>query len=192
MTIESYREKIRREILRYKLVNREINYKVLVTSGEVRDYFREHIEDYRVPAKVRVNRISFPIPPAASEQQLSSLNEQVQAVRDQLQAGADFEQILAAQNSASGGDMGEMVEADMAEPLQEAIKGLEQGEVSEALQLNDQLHLLQVSLRTAGDPDLFDRVKGDIEKKLRDEKTDVRFKEWQQEIRANAFIDKRL
>jgi len=192
MTMENYREKIKKEILRYKLMNREINYKVLVTSGEVRDYFRDHIDEYKVQPKVRVSRISFPMPADASEKQLAALESQVKDVRDQLLAGGDFDQILGQLVNANGGDMGEMVETDMAAPLQTAIKGLEQGDVSEPLQLNNQLHLLQVTFRNPGDINLFDRVKGDIERKLRDEKTDARFKEWQQEIRTNAFVEKRL
>ncbi len=178
--------------MRYKLINREVRYKVLVTSGEIRDYFREHIDEYRVQPKVRVSRISFPIPPGSSSQRMDELKAKVDTVRDQLLAGEPFDEVLAAQDNANGDDMGAMVETDMAAPLQEAIKGLDQGDVSEIIELNGQLHLFLVTDRNPGDVNLFDRVKGEIEEKLRDQKTDARFDEWQRELRTNAFIEKRL
>lgn len=192
MTMEVYRQSVKKEILRYKLLSREVNYKVLVTSGEIRDYFREHIDEYRVEPKVRVSRLSFPIPPSASEKQLDDLKQQVATVRDQLISGKDFDAVLAEQANANGGDMGEMAEIDLAGPLRTAIEGLKEGDVSEPLQLNEQLHLFLVTFRNPGDSGLFDRVKGEIEAKLRQEKTDIRFKEWQKEMRTNAFIEKRI
>lgn len=192
MTMDSYRQQVKKEILRYKLLSREVNYKVLVTSGEVRDYFREHIDEYRVEPKVRVSRISFPVPVAASQEQLADLESQVGDVRRQLQEGAAFDQVLAAQANANGGDMGEMAEKDLAEPLQKAIHGLEEGDISEPMQLNGQIHLFLVTFRNPGDSTLFDRIKGEIEDKLRQQKTDARFKEWQAEIHDSAFIEKRI
>jgi len=45
MTLESYRRQIRDEILRYKLMSQEVNYRAQVTSSEVRRYFEENIDE---------------------------------------------------------------------------------------------------------------------------------------------------
>ncbi len=192
MTMPEYREQIKNEILRYKLLSREVNYKVLVTSSEVHSYFNNHIDEYEIEPKIRVNRISFEIP-TGNEEQMAELHKRVDVSRDLLLNGEDFEKVLAAQgDSATGGDMGKLVEADLAEPLQLALADLTPGGVSKPLELNGQLHLFQVTERTAADSDPFDQVKAEIEEKLKRDKTDLRFEEWQKELSENARIEIRI
>lgn len=192
LTMSGYREQIKNEILRYKLLSREVNYKVLVTSSEVLNYYNNHIDEYTIEPKIRVNRISFNIP-TGNEEQLAKLHKRIDVSRDLLLNGEDFDMVLTAQgDSATGGDMGELVEADLAKPLQLALADLTSGGVSKPLELNGQIHLFQVTERTADDSDPFDRVKDEIEEKLKRDKTDLRFEEWQKELRNNAHIEMRM
>ena len=192
MSFDSYREQLKDEILRYKLLGREVNYKVQVTSGEVRDYFREHIEEFRAPPKVRVSHISYPLP-ATEGAELTALRKQAEVTRDLLLSGESRDKVLATLgDGASITDMGELVETELSEDLRSALSGLEVGQVSQPLELNGQLHLFLVTDRNPGDSNLFDRVKGEIEQRIEKEKTDARFKEWAQELRDNGFVDIRI
>ncbi|MEA3545168.1 MAG: peptidyl-prolyl cis-trans isomerase [Thermodesulfobacteriota bacterium] len=192
LTMATYSENITKEILRYKLLSREVNYKVLVTSSEVRDYFNNHVDEYTIEARIRVNRISFEIP-ADSDEQDVELRKRVETSRDLLLNGEKFNKVLAAQgDSATGGDMGYLVEADLAEVLQLALADLKPGGVTKAVALNGLIHLFQVTERTATDSDLFDQVKQEIEEKLKRAKTNIRFEEWQKELRDNARVDIRI
>ena len=193
MSFADYRKQLRDEILRYKLLGREVNYKVQVTSGEVRDYFREHIDEYRAKPKVRVSSLSFEVPANISEKGMQELRKRVAVTRDLLASGEDFKKVLEGLgDEAFGGDMGELVEEDLADQLRNALAGLEVGQVSEPVQMNGQIHLFLVTERNPGDINLFDRVKGEIEEKLRAQKTDARFKEWAQELRDRGYIDIRI
>lgn len=192
LTLPEYRDKIRNEILRYKLLSREVNYKVLVTSSEVRNYFDQHIDEYIVEPKVKVNRISFTIP-TDNEEKMAEFHKRVDTSRDLLLNGEEFNKVLEAQgNAASGGDMGELIEADMAKPLQLALADLKPGGVSKPLEMNGKLHLFQVTKITGGDSDPFGSVKDEIEEKLKRDKTDARFEEWQKELRDNAHVEVRI
>lgn len=193
MTFAAYRDQLKNEILRYKLLGREVNYKVQVTSGEVRDYFREHIDEFRAQPKVRVSSISYEIPNDANDATVAEIRKQANVSRDLLLKGEEFDTVLAAQGeSVFGGDMGELVEDDLTNELRDALAGLDVGQVSEPVQMNQHLHLFLVTERNPGDINLYDRVKGDIEEILKKEKTDLRFKEWAQELRERGHIDIRL
>ncbi|NOY12889.1 MAG: hypothetical protein GXP51_04165 [Deltaproteobacteria bacterium] len=193
MTLAAYREQLKQEILRYKLLGREVNYKVQVTSGEVRDYFRAHIDEYRAKPKVRVSSLSFEIPPNSSKNDMVKLRKRVIAVREQLMSGEDFNKVLKSQGKGvSGGDMGNLVEDDLTEQLRQTLDGLKVGQVSEPVRMNNQLHLFMVTARNPGDINLYDRVSGDIEKLLEKQKTDQRFKEWAKELRERGHIDIRI
>lgn len=192
LSMAKYRDQIKKEILRYKLLSREVNYKVLVTTNEVRNYFNNHIDEYTIEPKIRVNRISFEIP-TDNEEQMAELHKRVDVSRDLLLNGEEFNKVLAAQDdSATGGDMGDLVETDLAKPLQLALADLMPGGVSKPLELNGQLHLFQLIDRTGLDGDPFDLAKGEIEEKLKRDKTDIRFEEWQKELRENAHVEMRI
>ncbi|MCF6238465.1 MAG: peptidyl-prolyl cis-trans isomerase, partial [Candidatus Marinimicrobia bacterium] len=126
-------------------------------------------------------------------EKMAEFNKRVDTSRKLLLNGEEFNKVLEAQgDSASGGDMGELVEADMAKPLQSALAGLEPGDVSEPVEINGKIHIFQVTKRIGDDSDPFSRVKGEIEEKLKREKTDARFEEWQKELRDNAHIEIRI
>jgi peptidyl-prolyl cis-trans isomerase SurA len=193
MSFEDYRAQIKSEILRYKLLGREVNYKVQVTSSEVREYFRENIDQYRAKPKVRVSSISYEVPANITENEMEELNKQVAVTRELLMDGEDFETVLASQGeNVFGGDMGDLVEDDLTAQLRDALAGLDAGQVSEPVQMNGQIHLFLVTERNPGDINLYDRVKGEIEKTLMQQKTDARFKEWAQELRDRGYIDIRI
>lgn len=193
MSYEDYRKQIKEEILRFKLLSREINAKVQVTNGEVEEYFRAHIDEYRTKPHVRVSSMSFEIPAGSSDADIEKLRQRVVAVRRQLQQGADFDQLLAAQgDGVFGGDMGSLVIGDLTKQLKQALEGLEVGQVSEPVEMNNQLHLFLVTEYDSGDNNLNDKLKAEIEKILRKEKTDARFKEWTEELRKSGHVDIRI
>ncbi len=193
MTFDEYREQLKKELLRYKLLGREVNYKVQVTSSEVRSYFREHIEDYSALPQVRVSNISFQLPADVSTVQMNEIRQQADDSRDRLLKGEEFEKVLAGQGeTASGGDMGKLVLEELTPQLQEVLAGLEVGQVSELVVFNNQLHLFLITARDPGDKDLYDRVKYEIEELLVKEKTEVRFREWAKELRDQGHVEVRI
>ncbi len=188
MTFASYQEQLKKEILRYKLLGREVNYKVQVTESEIREYFREHIDDYRATPKVRVSHISYQFP--SDEAGREAIYQQALVTRDLLQSGEDFEKVLVGQEDvASGRDMGQLVIEELAEQLQEALADLEVGQVSEPIEMSGQLHLFQITARNPGDITLYDRAKIEIEETLKKQKTELRFKEWAKELRDNGHVE---
>ncbi len=192
VTMPQYREQVKDEILHYKLLSREVNYKVLVTSKEVRDHFDQNIAEYAGGAKLNLNQIIYDLPDG-NEKQIAKRRKQVEACRKQLISGKDFNEVLADQGDlASGGEMGELVEADLSQPLQEALAGLKVGDVCEPLELDGKLYIFQVTSRDSDGDVLFEQVKDQIRKNLKQEKGNTRLKEWKKELHENARIEIRI
>lgn len=192
VTMQQYREKVKNEILHYKLLSREVNYKVLVTSKEVRDYFDEHIAEYAGGAKLHLKQISYELPDG-DEKKIAKQHKQAVACREQLLKGKDFDKVLAQQgDAATGSDMGLLVESDLSQPLQVAIAGLKPGEVCEPFAINGDLYLLQVVSRDSDNDAVFEQVKDEIRKNLTREKTKTRSKEWKKELHEEARIEIRI
>ncbi|PLX86178.1 MAG: hypothetical protein C0618_09365 [Desulfuromonas sp.] len=190
MDFDTYRENLKTEILRYKLIGREVGAKVEVSSREIRDYLQDHIEEYRQEPTIHIRRISVDIPASATAGQRTALDDLMEEIRLQLtEQQKDFAVVLASLgDTASGDDMGNLTIAELLPSIQDAVRDLDVGGVSAPVALGNQLHLFQLAGRNDDDDALFERVKDDIEEKLRKTKTDERFIEWAQELRKNARV----
>jgi peptidyl-prolyl cis-trans isomerase SurA len=93
---------------------------------------------------------------------------------------------------AEGGDLGTFKAGELTAAFEKAVQGLKEGEVSAVIETPDGFHILRVEERSPGKIRQFDAVQGEIQKAIADQKTEVRFKEWAQNLRKSAYIDIRL
>ncbi len=100
-----------------------------------------------------------------------------QRLLGKLRGGADFEAIAKEQNGANG-DMGWM-DVDSAPPLlAEASKGLKIGQTSDVQQSSVGYHIFQLLGRQPAEPLDAVAARGEVEKLLRSEATETRFRAW--------------
>jgi peptidyl-prolyl cis-trans isomerase SurA len=195
MSMTEYRQNLRKQILRFKLLGREVQSKVEVTHQDLLDYFREHIDDYRGTSYVRLSRISFPIPDGASAEQIAAVHKKAEAALARLHGGEDFNAVLqsfASDKSAVGGDMGEFSEGQLTPAFDRAIQDLKEGETTGLIQTSGGFHILKITERSSGKIRKFDTVKDEIRKTLEEQKSKERYKEWAAGLKKNAYIDIRL
>ncbi len=195
MDFDVYRDNMSRQILRYKLLGREVKSKIDVSNQEMLDYFREHIEDYRQNPTTHIARIGFPLPEKPSTAQVDAVRSRAAGALAKLQAGEDFFSVLAehsADQSAEGGDMGTFGVGELTPAFDRALDGLEEGELSGLVETPDGFHILKVLGRQAGSVRQFDAVKGEISKTLNEQKTDEAFNSWAEGLRKSAYIDVRM
>ena len=195
MSMSAYRQNLRKQILRFKLLGREVQSKVEVTHQDLLDYFRKHIADYRGTAYVRLSRISFPLPEGASADQVAAERKKAEEALARIRAGEDFNavlQSLASDKSAAGGDIGEFSEGQLTPAFDRAVRDLKEGETSGLIQTPGGFHILKVTERSSGKIRKFDTVKDEIRKTLQEQKSKERYKEWAAGLKKNAFIDIRL
>ncbi len=186
-----YKENLREQILQLKLVSREVQSQVEVTNQEVRDYFRDHIENYRMPPRLRLSRMSFPLAEKAGTKSIAAARRQAESARDELLKGKDFTAVLAA-SGATGGDMGFVEKKDLTAAFAQAVQDLATGEVSPVIETPQGFHILLVSERTEGEVRQFDSVKDEITRILSQQKSETGVQKWMQGLREKAIIDIRI
>jgi len=195
LKFEEYRDNLKQQILRYKLISQEVRSQVDVPEREVKNYYEAHADDYRLPPEVRLSAVTFPVSEKASEQERSKINEMVAEALERLRKGEEMKTVVASYNEtygATGSEMGSFEYNELVPEFLAAIEGLEDGYYSKPVEMKQAIHLLRVDERSAGGVRDFDRVKADIYQMIMDQKTDARIKEWTKALKANAFIDIRL
>ena len=193
VSMADYRQNLRKEILRYKLINQEVRSKVEVTRAQIRDYFEAHRNEFTQPPALNLARLSFPMLATAKDEQRQELLQQAQVARQQLLAGKSVQEILnAAGGAIEGGNMGMMVEAELHPEFQKGIAGLTSGEVTEPILALGAVHVFKIVERTPAKAELTEDVSAAIEKILSEQNSEKRFTEWKKELRQGAVIDIRL
>lgn len=190
MSMREYREQLRNQILRFKLTGIEVKSKADVTRREIRSYYEAHADDFRRPAQIRLSRISIPLGAEGSE-----TYTEAEKVRKDLVSGRAVDEILAdwpESMGMDGGDMGYFKPGELSPMFNEALDGLEAGEVTDILQNGDVLHVLRVEESTPGRTAPLEEVEGEIADQLRSEKMEEKLEEWRTELRENAYIEVRL
>ncbi len=195
LTMESYRTKLRRQLLEFKLVGQEVRDQIEVTNQETRNYYREHTEEYREDPFLRVSRISFVIPANIADDQLSALRALSREALQRLRAGEEFDQVLAAykgDKGAEGGPMGQFGKDELTEPFATAVAGLMSGQYSEVIDTPQGLHILRLDEMNPGNVPDFDSVKEQISQLLIEEKRKVAIDGWVDNLKKDAHIEIKL
>ena len=195
LDFDDYRDNLRQQILRYKLISEEVRSQIDVPERELVEYYRAHLEDYRLPPEVELSALSFPVSEKASEQERTQIRKMANEALMRLQQGEALAEVADSYNQtygATGGSMGKFVYEELTPEFVEAINEVEDGTFTAPVEMGTAIHLLRVDDRLSEGLRQFDAVKFDLHQMILDQKTDVRIKEWTKALKNKAFIDIRL
>ena len=195
MDFQAYRDNLSQQILRYKLIGEEVRRQVDVPEREIVEYYRAHLDDYRLAPEINLGAMTFPVPAKASAQERQKIMSIARDALERLRNNEDFDQVADSYNptyGATGFDMGSVAYADLNPEFTAAIDGVADGGFSEPVETNGTVYLFWVKQRVPGSLRQFDDVKFDIYQTILDQKTDARIKEWTKSLKTKAFIDIRL
>ena len=181
MTWEQYRSKVKMEIEKAQLVNREIRQHVNVSPEEIKRYYDTHLADYEIAEQIRVRDIFIPAE-SDDEEGLARARAKAEEVRALALAGRDFatlaRQFSEGPGADKGGELGTFSRGEMERELEEALLKLKPGEVSQPIRSGSGFHLLRLDQRIASGHKPLDEVKEDIRDTLYNEALEARFQQW--------------
>lgn len=187
---DDYRLGLRRQILRFKLVGREVQSLIEVSNREIQDYYGVNRAAYREAPRIALQHISFPL----TGQDAKVQEDRAKVALAALRSGSDFASVLAAavQDGADGGDMGELYLEDLTPAFAAAVKDLPVGGSSELIANEQALHLLIVTERTPGTMRTLDEVREEIRSQLAEQKRATAAKDWLEGLKKRAHIEIKL
>ena len=195
LSFAAYRDNLRKQLLRYKLLGQEVRSKVDISETEVRDYYRAHLEEYRQNPKVTLSAITFPVPEKAGSSEREAIRNAARQALARLRQGETFAQVADAYRDSfgvTGGALGSFAEGELTPEFAQAITGVAKGEFGNLAETAQAIVVLKVDERSAGGLRQFESVRAEITQTLTDRKTDGRIKEWTQSLKQKSYIDIRL
>ena len=191
---DTYREQLRKQIMRFKLIGQEVQSKVEVSTQEVLDFFRQNIDDYRGAPTITLSYVAFSLPTDAWGSRSQTQQKAFDALAE-LRSGTELPALLlryATERAVHGGELGTFTELELSGAFARAVEGLAAGHYSDVVETADGLYILRVDERNPGPIRNFDTVKEEIYRALLEKSREERFREWSAGLKKDAFIDVRI
>ena len=192
LPFEEYRKNMKEQILRSRLVNREVKSKIVITEQDVKAYYEAHSEEYGREQKYHLRNIIMRLPQMAGEAEKRDALKRMAGVLEKLNNGEPFEN-LARQYSesnlaAEGGDLGFFKLEALSPQLQEALKDLRAGDFTSVLETDHgfQIFYIQEIRVIPGKP--LAEVSAVIQEKLYTEIVEKKFRQWLEELRKHSHV----
>jgi peptidyl-prolyl cis-trans isomerase SurA len=192
MTIESYRESLKANALRAKLLNTVVRANIVITKEDVTAYYESNIEKYQGELKYHLRNIIMRVLEDTGTAEKGSVLEKMKNIEAALENGASFES-LARQYSESvlaknGGDLGVLAYKDFSSQLKEALEGLSIGDYTAVLDTDQgyQIFYIEDILKENEMP--LEEVYSEIENTLYTELSEKAFKDWLKTLRETSHI----
>ncbi len=195
ITLSEYRERIREQLQRTQLVNREVKSKIVITEEEIRDYYEAHAEEYGEGKKYHLRNIIMRVPDYAGPEEKAAIQGKMASILAELKGGRPFADAAREYSEAlaeEGGDIGSFAVDALSEEIREPILSLSPGEFTEVLEtgLGYQIFYLEEIEAAGGRP--LETVREDIQETLYQEAVNQTFQTWLDDLRDRSHIKKVL
>jgi peptidyl-prolyl cis-trans isomerase SurA len=196
ITPDVFRTDIRNQLLRMKLIRRDIKSRVAVTNEEIGEYYRKHREDYEGKESVRIKQILLTLPKDGDPAARATLRTDAEAIHKRLMNGEPFEQLSAQYSqgpgAAAGGDVGYIERGIIHSEVEDVAFSLPLNQISGVIESSVGFHIIQVIDRRGEGLKAIESVREEIREKIDREKMDKKYAEWLEELRKKSHIEIKL
>ena len=192
LTMEEYRERLKEQILRTKLINLKVRSKIVITKEDITAYYENHQDKYGGKKKYHLYNIITKAPQFAEEKEKLKIKARMDAILTELNAGKSFESVTKSYSESSqdvaGGDLGLFRIEELFPQLRNTIKEMKAGEFTPVLDTDQgfQIFFIKEIVQTSGKP--LEEVSPEIEKILFNEIIEKKFQSWLGELRNQSVI----
>lgn len=193
ITRQELRRTIERQMLSRQAMQIDILNKVSITDTEAREYYQENLAEYTTPATAALREMLIAVSDNASANTEEEARTVAQTTTARLRSGEDFA-VLAAEISdspskANGGKIGPLMVSEYAEPIQDIINDLENGEVADPIRTAQGYQIVMLDLRVDPYVRPFDEVRDDISSSVFGDRRNEAYNQLLKKLRTEAVIN---
>ncbi|MFH1984734.1 MAG: SurA N-terminal domain-containing protein [Pseudomonadota bacterium] len=192
MTLDEYRDRTKEQILRSRLVTREVNSKIVVTDEDIKNYYDTHPEEFKGESSVHLRHLTFSLDPAMSQGQKDAARWEMAGIVKSLAAGTPFPEVEKKFNDQGagrrGGDLGVFRMNSLSPMLQKAISTTPVGGVTELLETDQGLQIFFLQDMTSPEDKKLSDVSSAISEKVYKQRVDEKFTRWLEDLKKTSQI----
>ncbi len=184
-----YRQDLKRQLIRLKVMNERVRSRVNVTEEQVRSRYEQRARAEGSELRFQVSHVVVPVAEGASAIQVAAKRQEAETLRASLTP----ENFNARAPQLGGGDLGWLTQGDLPEELERALLPLNAGEISNPVRGSSGFHIFFLQDRQvgAGFPS-YDEMKQELYREMLDAAMTRQEKIFLDEMRRKAVINRML
>ena len=184
-----YRQDLKRQLIRLKVMNERVRSRVNVTEEQVRSRYEQRARAEGSELRFHVSHVVVPVAEGASAIQVAAKRQEAETLRASLTP----ENFNARAPQLGGGDLGWLTQGDLPEELERALLPLNAGEIGSPVRGSSGFHIFFLQDRQvgAGFPS-YDEMKQELYREMLDAAMTRQEKIFLDEIRRKAVINRML
>lgn len=183
---------VEKKILVQKLVEKEVMQLAKPTEEEIKKYYEENKDNYKIPEQVNAAHILIRVKDGATEEEDNTARKKLEDILKKIKEGGDFA-TLAKENSdcpskSRGGELGYFSRGQMVPEFEEVAFKLKPGEISEIVKTKFGYHIIKVLDKKEPRQKELSEVKEEIEQQLTRKKQKDAFENYTKGLKEKAKI----
>jgi peptidyl-prolyl cis-trans isomerase SurA len=196
MDMKSYRQMLKQQIKRMRVINIAVGSKVTVSDNDVQSYYDRHMKSGN-NVQVKASHIFIAIPENADASTVLAKEAVAKKLLNRAKAGEDFA-TLAKEFSedpatrTEGGDLGYFGRDMLPKPIEEMVFSMSVGEVRGPVRADRGFHVIKLMDKRAKDVKPIADVREEIRAQLRQKEMERQTKNYLAELRKRTLVDVRM
>ena len=191
LSLEGYREQMKRELERIQLINMEVRSKIVIREETLKAYYQENKEQFTGDEKVGLASIFLIRKNSEDEEETRELKQKGKEILKRLRAGEDFGALARKYSqgpgSDEGGNLGSFALSQLDPQLRKIIAALPEGGFSDLIFRPNGVQIIKVINKQGGKGKSFEEMKDAIYSILYREEINKRYASWIKELRESAY-----
>lgn len=170
------------------VLSAEVARSIVVDDSELVGFYNQNLEDFREPEEYTLKAI-YVSSDGKSEEDVQAKKQEID---EKIAAGEDLS-VLAAQygegpEKDTQGDLGSFIKGQMLPNMEQAVEGLENGDLTSWIEMPNGWYLLRLEEKKESRIKAFEEVRDEIWTALFDEKNETGVRKYLEELKNRSFI----
>ncbi len=188
--LNEFKKRQKQQATQQFVLQREVFSKVAVEDNELRAYYEDHKDEYRLPSRFRIRELVLAKGATAEDQ--AEARKTLETVQTELKGGKSFEELArhhsTSPSKATGGDLGWMNKGFLRAAIEDAAVKLKPEQVSAPIETDKDIYLIQLIALEDAPVTSFAEVKAKILEKLQEPKAQNAIEQYLASLRMRANI----
>jgi len=188
---EEYRQRYKDQLLRRKLINKEVTSKYVVTTEDIKKYYEDHKEKFMGKKKYHLRNIVIKASAYDDDERKTALDK-INEILDDLKQGKTFSTLAMlysdSKTSMDGGDLGFINFEDLSMQLKDALKDKKAGECSSIMDTDFGFQLFYIEEISGTKGKTVEEATPEIESELYSEFVDKQYNAWLGNLKKRSHI----
>lgn len=193
LTEITIRSHIKKGLSIQQFIEKKFANKITVTEKEIKLYYDNHPDMFKLPEQVKASHILIKTEPNADKTKKDEARKQLEKIRERIKNGEDFatlaKEFSQGPSNSRGGDLGYFRRGQMMKPFEDAAFSLPPGQISDIVETTFGYHLIKVIDKKPASIMAFNDVKKGLVSFLKQSKIQKETLSYTEELKKKAKVE---